>query len=71
MNTADLVALPLADRLQTMEALWASLDHAAANAVPAWHDTVIEQRLRAITEGRESFSPLDEAFARLAARLPR
>lgn len=71
MKTADIVALPLADRLQTMEALWASMDHAAADAAPAWHDTVIEQRLRAISDGRESFSTLDEAFARIAARTPR
>ena len=42
MQTAELVALPLAERLQAMEALWDSLcrDQTQAHAVPTWHESV-------------------------------
>ena len=45
MQTAELVALPLAERLQAMEALWDSLcrDPAQAQTVPNWHQDVLSQ----------------------------
>ena len=43
MQTAELIALPLTERLQAMEALWESLCRDAPDDVlsPAWHADVL------------------------------
>lgn len=62
--------MPLAQRLQAMEALWESLckdlDH--GQIVPAWHQNVLGQRLEALNAGFEIVSPWDEAKDRIRQR---
>lgn len=66
MRTSELIALPLAERLQTMEALWGSLDNAVTQAMPPWHEPVVQQRLERVRDGSETTSSLEEAFTRIA-----
>ncbi|MDI1244972.1 MAG: addiction module protein [Rhodoferax sp.] len=63
MQTAELVAMPLADRLQAMEALWDSLcrDTTAMQTIPAWHEEVLGERLAALETGADSPIPWEEA----------
>ena len=70
MQTADLVALPLAQRLQAMEALWESLckDSYQAQIVPTWHQEVLGQRLESLNAGTEIVSPWEEAKERIRQR---
>ena len=70
MQTADLVALPLAQRLQAMEALWESLckDSDQAQIVPTWHQEVLGQRLESLNAGIEIVSPWEEAKDRIRQR---
>ncbi len=73
MQTAELVALPLADRLQAMEALWESLcrDQSQAHAVPVWHQDELNKRLAALDSGEEAVSPWEEARERMRHRAER
>lgn len=66
-QTAEFVALPLADRLLAMEALWDSLcrDQTLANTVPAWHEEELSNRLDAMDAGQQVVSPWDEAKQRI------
>jgi len=70
MQTAELVALPLAERLQAMEALWDSLcrDPAQAQSVPNWHQDVLSQRLAALDTGEDVATPWEEAKERIRHR---
>ena len=68
MNTAELASLPLAQRLECMEVLWASLESDADNAsvIPNWHAEIVEQRLQAHHSG-ELATPWPAAKLRLRA----
>ena len=68
MQTDELAALPLVDRLRAMEVLWQSLDNRVerALATPTWHRDVIEQRVRALREGQEAVADLETAFDSIA-----
>jgi len=70
MHTAELVALPLVDRLQAMEALWDSLcrDEAQLQVIPAWHEKELGKRLAAVERGDESTTPWEEAKERIRQR---
>ena len=63
MNIADLAELPLAQRLQGMEVLWASLERDArqSDAIPEWHEEVVSRRLAAQDNGREHVKPWAQA----------
>ncbi|MBK9235212.1 MAG: addiction module protein [Rhodoferax sp.] len=67
MQTAELVALPLADRLLAMEVLWDSLcrDQTLENAVPAWHEEELSNRLDALDAGQQVASPWEDAKQRI------
>lgn len=58
MLTADLIALPLAERLQAMEALWESLCRDAPDSLlsPAWHREVLAARAQALDSGTDPTS---------------
>lgn len=70
MQTAELVALPLAQRLQVMEALWESLckDSDQGQIVPGWHQDVLGQRLKSLDAGLEIVRPWEEAKDRIRQR---
>ena len=68
INTAELASLPLAQRLECMEVLWASLESDAnqTNVVPNWHAEIVRQRLEAHNAG-EPATPWADAKLRLRA----
>ncbi|OGB34268.1 MAG: hypothetical protein A3F78_05260 [Burkholderiales bacterium RIFCSPLOWO2_12_FULL_61_40] len=70
MLAAELVALPLADRLLAMEALWDSLcrEPDAKYPTPDWHADVLHARITALDTGKETAVPWDEAKARIRAK---
>lgn len=63
MTHADLAALPVAEKILLMEALWDSLcdDPTAAAAIPAWHDEVLAERALQLDQGNEELAPWNEA----------
>jgi putative addiction module component (TIGR02574 family) len=67
MQTAELVALPLAERLQAMEALWDSLcrEQAQALVIPTWHEDELSKRMAAIERGEVLTVPWEEAKERI------
>ena len=67
MHTAELVALPLAERLQAMEALWDSLcrEQPQASVVPTWHADELGKRMAAIERGEVMTVPWEEAKERI------
>lgn len=73
MQTAELVALPLAERLQAIEALWDSLcrDQSPTHVVPVWHQDELNKRLVALDSGEEAASPWEEAKERIRQRAER
>lgn len=70
MTTADLMELPVQEKLMLMEALWDSLCTQSAGALtsPAWHGEVLDERLRRLASGKESVSDWPEARERIRAR---
>ncbi len=70
METAELVALPLRERLLAMEALWESLccDPTSVQNVPTWHASVLNDRLVALESGRDNPSPWEAAKVRIRAQ---
>ena len=67
METAELTALPLADRLRAMEALWDSLCRSTPSEapVPGWHADVLNARAHALDAGTESTSSWADAKKRI------
>jgi putative addiction module component (TIGR02574 family) len=70
MQTAELVALPLAERLQAMEVLWDSLcrDQTQTPFVPAWHEEELNKREAALDSGEEVTTPWEAAKERIRHR---
>jgi hypothetical protein len=59
LNKNDIKKMDLADRLQTMEAIWDSfLDDEAALESPEWHHDILEERKRKIESGKAEFISL-------------
>ena len=67
METAELIALPLAERLRAMEALWDSLCRGAAGDAlsPGWHAEVLSARAAALDAGTEKISSWADAKKRI------
>jgi len=67
MQTAELVALPLAERLQAMEALWDSLcrEQAQTQVIPTWHEPELTKRMEAMDRGEVISTPWEEAKERI------
>ena len=70
MQTAELVALPLAERLQAMEALWDSLcrDQTQPPVVPTWHEEELRKRVAALDACEEVATPWETAKERIRQR---
>ena len=59
------------EKLLLMERLWAELARKPQDlAAPSWHKKVLEDRLKAVKDGTESFVDWDDAKKRLRERLP-
>lgn len=67
MTTAEIADLPIGEKLQMMEALWAALaaDGGQGQTVPAWHADEVAERVGRLRRGEESVSPWAEAKARI------
>ena len=63
MTAIEIAAMPVAEKLKLMEALWDSLANRTDGdmASPAWHGAVLEERLRRLANGEEQVSPWKEA----------
>jgi Putative addiction module component len=70
MNIADLAHMPLAERLQAMEILWASLAHDPSHdPSPDWHEAVVAQRMARLDAGSEPLQDWNEAKNDIRARI--
>jgi putative addiction module component (TIGR02574 family) len=71
MTTVDVVAMPVSEKLKLMEALWDSLCAQPGGNMkfPAWHDEVLEQRLRRLATGEEAAATWSEAKERIRAQV--
>ena len=69
MQTSELVALPLAKRLQAMVALWESLCRDAPDSLlsPAWHVDVLDARAKALDSGADPTSAWADVKQRINA----
>jgi hypothetical protein len=58
--------MTVSEKLATMELLWEDLCRLSEN-VPAfpWHNTILKEREKLISEGKATFSDLTEAKARI------
>jgi len=66
----DLASLSVAQRLDLMEDIWASLTpNPEAIPLPEWHMTEIKRRLAAFAADGNHGRPADEVFAELKRRL--
>lgn len=57
--------MSFADKVKTMEYLWAAMTADAEPEPPAWHEDVLAARRRRVEAGEEHFIPLEEAFRQL------
>ena len=59
MNTAELKKLSISERLQAMEAIWASLLYEEAEIdSPDWHKEVLDERKQRIADDTSEFVPI-------------
>jgi hypothetical protein len=65
-----LVQMPLDDKLQSKELLWANLskDHSLVVS-PAWHGDLLRNRREQVQQGKASFQSWDAAIGELKAEL--
>ena len=62
MSIAEIHQLPLSEKLQIMEAIWEDLRARAEELpVPDWHKELLDDRQKAVVEGREKVLDWDEA----------
>ena len=70
MSIAEIHQLPLSEKLQIMEAIWEDLRAQAGELpVPDWHKELLDERLKAVAEGRAEI--LDWEDAKRLLRTPR
>ncbi len=67
IDPANLEHLTVTERLELIEALWASLEGLPDEAIPTpdWHVRETEKRLRSFDEGTSVGAPWEEVRARL------
>lgn len=67
----DIAEMPVAEKLQLMEALWDSLSARANENLgsPAWHQAELEKRLHRLASGEETATPWPEAKDRIRAQV--
>ncbi len=69
MSIAELKKLPLNEKLQIIEVLWEDLrNQEEAVSVPEWHRKLLDERLKAVEEGREEILEWDDIKHDLRAR---
>jgi hypothetical protein len=69
MSIAEVRRLPLAEKLQIMEAIWEDLCAQAELApVPQWHKDLLDERRKAVAEGREELLDWDSIKDSLPSR---
>jgi len=69
MSIAEVRQLPLFEKLQIMEAIWEDLRAQAEQVpVPQWHRELLDERRRAVEEGREPLLDWDSIKDSLPSR---
>ncbi len=69
MSIAEIRELPLAEKLQIMEAIWEDLrSHADQVLVPQWHKDLLDERRRAVEAGRDEVLDWDTVKDSLGSR---
>jgi putative addiction module component (TIGR02574 family) len=69
MSIAEVKQLPLAEKLQIMEAIWEDLRVQAGSVpVPQWHRDLLDERRKAVEEGREELLDWDSIKDSLPTR---
>jgi Putative addiction module component len=65
MQIEQLASLSLQTRLDAMDLLWESFQKPtiAPEAIPSWHRTVLDERLRRIADGQEQVMAWNQAKA--------
>jgi putative addiction module component (TIGR02574 family) len=66
LDTAELRALPVAERLKLIEDLWDSID-ADALPLPDWHRAEIDRRLDALDKGTSVGAPWEDVRRRITS----
>ncbi len=67
MNIAEINSMSSSERLETMERIWDALCHDAVEpSSPAWHEDVLNERLRRIESGETKFYTLDQVKSHFA-----
>ena len=65
MTHADLLTMPVAEKIQLMESLWESLSNDAIAAIPAWHSEVLAERGALLDQGQEPVTAWSDAKQRI------
>tara|TARA_R110000823_G_C15685685_1_gene474760 strand:+ start:121 stop:327 length:207 start_codon:yes stop_codon:yes gene_type:complete len=66
MKASEISNMSVAERLQTMEAIWDSLLHEDTEVEsPDWHNDVLKERRKAIDDGSAKLISLNELKASL------
>jgi putative addiction module component (TIGR02574 family) len=69
MSITQIRQLPLAEKLQIMEAIWEDLRGQAEKVpVPNWHQKLLDERRKAVEEGREEVFDWDSIKDTLGPR---
>lgn len=69
MSITEVRQLPLAEKLQIMEAIWEDLRARVEQVpVPAWHQELLDERRKAVAEGREEVLDWDSIKDSLGPR---
>lgn len=71
MTAIEIADMPVVEKLKLMEALWDSMIDRTGGGVesPAWHGTVLEERLRRLANGEEQVSTWKEAKDRIRSQV--
>lgn len=69
MTALDIAAMPAAEKLKLMEALWDSLCGSSGGDLdsPAWHEQALKQAERQLAEGKATMVDWDQAQLLLRA----
>ena len=58
-------SMTMAERLEAMDQLWASMRSQPDYAPPTWHAEILAKRQRKIEQGETTFSSLDDVRDRI------